>query len=114
MPAVRLIHIRKNFRRTLRVSDLDQLGVPHEGKPLSWDASNGFTIVTSREMSDSLVAKLPKEFIALPVPGEDEIRIDDDDVDDSAQGNLFKLPSDSLIDPADDDESSTGQSNPVD
>ena len=112
MPAVRLIHMRKGFKRTLRPKDLDQLGVPHEGVALSWSAENQFTIVMSDEMSDSLVAALPKEFVALPVPGEAKTSIHDDFADDSAQGNLLGLLNDSLVDPADDDESLTGDVDP--
>jgi hypothetical protein len=111
MPAVRYIRIRKGFKRTLRVKDLEQLGIPHEGQPLSWGVHNGFTIVMSKEMSDSLVAKLPNEFIALPVKGEDESP-STDSVDDSESDDPQESVVDSEGDPEDDDESSTGDDDP--
>ena len=110
--AVRLIHIRKGYKRTLRVRDLDQLGIPHQGQPLSWGPENGFTIVMSDEMSDSLIAALPKEFIALLAPGQTRLSPKVEIADDSGQGNLLGLLNDSLSDPDDDDESSTDDIDP--
>lgn len=72
MKRVRYARPRANFERILRVSDLDALGVPHKGEPLVWNQANGFEIVMSNKMSESLVDKLPKEFILFDTDGEDE------------------------------------------
>jgi hypothetical protein len=72
MKRVRYARPRANFIRTLRVKDLDQLGIDHKGEDLVWDKDNGFEIVMSNKMSDSLVEKLPNEFILFDSDAEDE------------------------------------------
>lgn len=72
MKAVRYARPRPNFRRTLRPRDLDMLGLENKGETLVWSPENKFTIVMSNKASESLVAKLPGEFILFDAEGDDE------------------------------------------
>lgn len=71
MKSVHYLHPRANFTRSLRVKDLDALGIEVK-EDLVFEPKNKFTIVLSNKTSDSLVAALPKEFKAYPADGDDE------------------------------------------
>jgi hypothetical protein len=64
MKAVRYVENRAGYVRILRTSDLDSLGIKHHGEDLVWNQENNFTIVMNNQMSDSLVERLPTEFVA--------------------------------------------------
>jgi len=72
MKSVTYIRGRAKFRRVLRPSDLDRLGVPHKDEDLVFSPENKFTIVMNNKMSDSLVAAFPDDFKAYSVDGDDE------------------------------------------
>ena len=115
MKRVRYARPRPNFTRTFRVKDLDQLGIPHFDEPISFHSGNRFEVVMSNRMSESFVAKLPNEFILFDVDGDDEapeVLNQMTSITPSASSNLQELPFDSLGDPDDDDESSTGDDDP--
>lgn len=64
MRSVRYSNPRAGYQRILRTSDLEALGVKHRGEDLVWNTENNFTVVMSNQMSDSLVERLPTEFVA--------------------------------------------------
>lgn len=70
MKTVRWARPAANKRRILRVQDLVQLGVEHKGEDLTWSKDNKFEIVMTNRMSDSLVGKLPGEFVVFDIEGE--------------------------------------------
>jgi hypothetical protein len=72
MKAVRHRNPRAGYIRILRTSDLDALGIKHKGQDLVWNQDNNFTIVMNNQMSDSLVERLPTEFIAMDAEEADE------------------------------------------
>lgn len=61
------------YIRILRTTDLDRLGIKHKGENLVWNRENNFTLEMSNQMSDSLVEKLPNDFIVSDADGEDEV-----------------------------------------
>jgi hypothetical protein len=71
MKRVRSKKARAGFTRILRTKDLDRLGIKHKGEDLVWSPENKHTLVMSDQLSDSLVEKLPTEFIVTDVK-EDE------------------------------------------
>lgn len=115
MRRVRYIKVRANFTRTLRVKDLEMLGIPHLNKPLSFHSGNQFTLVMSNKMAESLVAKLPKEFMMFDPEGDDEtpeVLEPLTSLMPSINSKPEESSDDSLGDPDDDDESSTGDDGP--
>jgi len=72
MKAVRYANPRSGYVRILRTTDLDSLGIKHKGEDLVWSKENNFTIVMNNQMSDSLVERLPTEFIAVDAEEADE------------------------------------------
>jgi hypothetical protein len=64
MKSVRYTKGSKGIIRVMRPQDLDRLHVPHDGEDLVWNQANNFTIVMNNRMSDSLVERLPTEFVA--------------------------------------------------
>lgn len=71
MKTVRYARPRANFVRRMRPIDLQRLGIDHK-EELVWSQANQFQIVLSNKLSESLVAKLPGEFILFEAGGEDE------------------------------------------
>jgi len=72
MKAVQYANPRAGYVRILRTTDLDSLGIQHKGEDLIWNKENNFTIVMNNQMSDSLVERLPTEFIATDTGEADE------------------------------------------
>ena len=72
MKSVRYLKARSGVVRILRTKDLDRLDIKHKGQDLVWNKDNNFTIVMNNQMSDSLVEKLPGDFVASDADGEDE------------------------------------------
>jgi len=110
MKNVRLKKARSNYRRVLRAKDLDARGVKHKGSDLVWSPENNFTIEMTNQMSDSLVAAFPDEFVTSDADGDDE----SPDVQDAMtslasgpEGSVPGSPDESLASSADDEGSST-------
>lgn len=112
MTTVRYARPKRNFERVLRVKDLDRLGILHAGQPLVWNDANGFQIEMSDEMSDSLVEKLPTEFIVFKPRQKDEIHLDASASDESASADSVGSADASVDDEDDDDESSADDVDP--
>jgi hypothetical protein len=115
MKTVRYARPRPNFSRTFRVKDMDRLGIPHLGQPISFNMGNQFQVVMSNKMSESFVAKLPGEFILFDIKGNDEapeVLEPLTSLTPSASSNPQESLFDSEGDPDDDDESSTGDDDP--
>lgn len=72
MKRVRYARPRANFTRGIRVKDMDRLGIEHKGEDLMFSQANGFEIVMSNKMSESLVDKFPGEFLVFDSDAEDE------------------------------------------
>lgn len=110
MKSVRYMYPRANFRRVLRPTDLERLGMINVKETLVWEPENGFTIVMNNKLSDSLVDKLPSEFIALDADGDDEAPVVLEPMTSIAQstsGNPAGSPIEAVPNLDDDDESST-------
>jgi len=58
--------------RILRASDLDALGIKHKDEELVWNKENNFTVVMNNQTSDSLVERLPTEFVIVDEEEADE------------------------------------------
>ena len=111
MKHVRYTEPKPNFTRTMRIQDFVSLGIPAPPADAVWSTANGFTVVMSNKVSDSLVAKLPEDFMIMKELGDDEILSNDVMVtssDQSASVDPKKSSDDSQGDPDDDDESLTG------
>lgn len=72
MKRVRYAKPKANYVRTIRVSDMDRLGIKHKGEDLVFNQGNNFMLVMSNQMSESLVEKLPGMFVVADAEGEDE------------------------------------------
>ena len=72
MKRLRYARPRANFVRVIRVKDMDRLGISHKGEDLVFSTDNGFEIVMSNKMSESLVDKFPGEFLVFDSDAEDE------------------------------------------
>lgn len=107
MKEVRYIRVKPNFRRIMRVKDFVALGIDPPASDQMWSAQNRFTVVMSNELSDSLVAKLPAEFMIMNELGDDDAPIDE-----SASSDPQEQSDASEGDPDDDDESLTGEVDP--
>lgn len=112
MKRVRYARPRPGYKRTLRTKDLDQLGIEHKNEDLTWSPENRFEVVLSNKMSESLVAKLPGEFVLFDTDGEDEApEVEErmtslaDSITRSGEG----FSDDPVSDSGDDDESSTSK-----
>jgi len=72
MKTVHYVFPRAGFQRIFRPRDMAQLGcIEVFTEDLVWSTENKFSIVMSDEASDLLVAKLPEEFRAYPVKGDE-------------------------------------------
>lgn len=71
MKNVHYIKPKANFVRTLRPQDLASLGIDAK-ETLVWSPENNFRLTLNNKVSESLVAKLPAEFRAIDVDGDDE------------------------------------------
>jgi hypothetical protein len=112
MKNVRLKKARPNYRRILRTKDLDARSVKHKGADLVWGPENNFSIEMTNQMSDSLVAAFPGEFVMSDADGDDESPTVQDVMTSLAsgpQGSVPGSPDESLASSADDEGSSTAK-----
>jgi len=104
MKNVHFVRAKKDFVRILRPIDLASLGIQAK-ETLVWSEQNKFCLVLNNKLSDSLVEKLPEDFLATDAEGDEP----DDEISDplvtlqSPQG----IVNDSEDVETDDDESST-------
>lgn len=104
MKNVHYLNPMPDFIRILRPIDLASLGI-HTKETLVWSPDNNFCVTLNNKVSDSLVDKLPTEFRAIDVDGDEP----DDEIDDpltslqSPQGSVNDLEGNEN----DDDDSST-------
>ena len=103
MSRVRYLAAKPNYRRILRTEDLAALGVNHS-ETIVFEQANNWTVEMSDEACETLVNKLPQEFVVLEapvkeheVPEETGTSEGDDTLDDSGAGLLSESPDDSLI-----------------
>lgn len=100
MKRVRYARPRANFVRRLRPIDLRQLGIDHN-EELVWNQANRFEIVLSNKVSESLVARLPDEFILFEAGGEDEapeVKEPMTSIAESASVDSEGVPDESVVD----------------
>lgn len=103
MKSVHYTRPRPGFSRVLRPIDLASLGIQSK-ENLEWSGANNFCLVLNNKLSESLVEKLPAEFVMVDVDGDESDDIDDADA--ILQAPLT-VSNDSLKHEHDDDESST-------
>lgn len=62
------------YRRELSAADVQRLGASHAKADLVFSRENGFTLELSNEVSDSLVEKLPEEFVIVDDKEAEEVK----------------------------------------
>lgn len=103
MAQIRYLAPRPSYRRLLSAEDLARLGVDHPDN-IVFEQSNDWTLEMNDGACDTLVSKLPTEFVVLEAPTEElPVAEDlagnhplDDQVDDSSADDPQESPDASL------------------
>jgi len=74
MKKVRYLAKSDSHLRVLRPSDLVTLGIEPTSEDLVFSCDNDFTVEMENEACETLVAKLPEEFVLLEAPDEIQAR----------------------------------------